>query len=312
MKRSAGIVPLASWIDDWGRWLLRTYFIGSMICLVCYSGLTLVADFPGPYWVAVLLAAAIVPLLFVIVGLVHRLRLFRQGTLRVVPVDLQPRGGLAGAISQMRWLLATLGVFAAWPAFYFLASQLGQLTPPMVFDFAIDDRIPMMTQLSPIYVTIYWFFIMPALYGRGREHFWPLLKAYATLMVVCSAVFILLPVAFPREPLPIRHLGDWALAIVRGLDPPTNCFPSSHCAVAILSALALRTMHPPGHLPGLALALSICVATVLTKQHYVVDSLAGMLLGLGVYLYFFQPLVRQRLQEALRGTARAWVQKTLR
>ncbi|MBM4318378.1 MAG: hypothetical protein FJ125_00080 [Deltaproteobacteria bacterium] len=299
MGRSGCCVSLASWIDDWGRWLLRTYFTGSIICLVGLCGLLLLMDFPGPYWLAVILATLIVPLLFLVTGLAQRLGALRRGELVVVPVDQQPRPGWRGALSQLRWLLATLAMFAAWPGFYFLASQLGQLSPPTVFTFALDARLPMLSQLTLIYVTMYWFFILPALYGREQEHFWSLLRAYAALMVVCSAVFVLFPVAFPREPLVVRHLGDWTLAIVHGADPPINCFPSSHCAVAILAALAMRDIHPPGQLPALALALGICLATVFTKQHYVVDTLAGMLLGGGAYLYFFRPGLRQRLRQTI-------------
>jgi membrane-associated phospholipid phosphatase len=38
----------------------------------------------------------------------------------------------------------------------------------------------------------------------------------------------------------------------------------------------------------MAVTLGICVATVLTKQHYVVDTLAGILLGGAAYYHFFR------------------------
>lgn len=293
-------VPTATWIDDWGRFVLRTYFIGSMSTLTFWTLLGLVTDFPGPYVLALLLAAVIVPVICVAVGLPFRLRAIRQGRHRPRPVDPETGPGVRGVLSQMRWFLATLAMFGAWPGFYFVASKVGALQPPTQFHFELDARLPMVTAFAPIYITIYWFFIFPALYGQGRDHFWPLLKAYGTLMLVCSAVFVIYPVEFPRDPLVVRSLGDWALQIVHGADPPINCFPSSHCAVATLSALALRDVRPSVYPFGVALAAGICVATVLTKQHYVVDTLAGIALGGGAYIHFFKPQVLRRVLEVFQ------------
>jgi membrane-associated phospholipid phosphatase len=300
VAKSQQQIPMATWIDDWGRWFLRTYFIGSILTLVSFSLMTLAAEFPGPSILALLMAAVIVPLAFVGASLPGRLRAIRQGTYLPEPVDPVTGPGLLGQLSQMRWLVATLLMFGAWPGFYFVASKIGALQPPTQFHFEIDRRIPMVTALAPIYITIYWFFIFPALWGRGRAHFWPLLSAYGSLMVVCSTVFVIYPVEFPRDPLVVRHLGDWALQIVHGADPPINCFPSSHCAVATLSALALRDVHPPARFPGMAVALGICVATVLTKQHYLIDTLAGILLGGGAYYHFFKAPRYRRIIEVFQ------------
>jgi membrane-associated phospholipid phosphatase len=291
-------IPLASWIDDWGRWLLRSYFIGSLSCLCGFMLITLVTDVPGPRWFAVLLAALFVPLAVILGSLVLRLRAWRRGELTVVPVDPEPGRGWLAQISQMRWLIATVLMFGAWPAAYFLASRLSGLRESVQFHFAIDQRIPLRTELAPVYAGIYWFFIFPLLYGRGRAYFWPLLRAYGSLIAICATVFILYPVVYPRDPLVIRHMGDWTLAVIRGADPPTNCFPSSHCAVAVLSALALRRIHPPAGFFGIAFALGICVATVLTRQHYLIDTLVGIVLGVAAYLYFLRPELRGKLRAA--------------
>lgn len=292
-----------SLVDDWGRWLLRTYFLGSIMTMVSYSLLTLVTDFPGPYPVALFLAAVGVPLVFVTVGLVLRLRARAEGRLHIEPVDPDAPPGLLGNLSQMRWLLATIAMFGAWPGFYFVASKLGGLQEPVVFHFRVDSEIPRITALAPVYSTIYWFFIFPALYGRDPRHFRALLGSYAALMVICSAVFIAYPVIYPREPLVVHTLGDWALAIVQGADPPTNCFPSSHCAVATLSALALREIRPSAFPAAMALALAIVVGTVLTKQHYLVDSVAGVALGVGAWAGTFHAGLTERVRTALGARA---------
>jgi membrane-associated phospholipid phosphatase len=288
--------PLASVIDDWGRWFLRSYLGGSLATLGAFTLISFGHDVPGPRWLNFLTAAVIVPVVTVVVSLVFRLRALRRGRLVITPVDADPAPGWRGNVSQARWLLATLAMFVAWPAFYTAASKLGALSEPVRFSFAIDRQMPFRTEFSMIYSGVYWFFIFPALFGKGMALFWPLLRAYATLMVVCSAFFILYPVDYPRDPIVVRTLGDWTLSVIHRFDPTNNCFPSTHCAVSMLSALALRDMNRKAWYPGLAVALGICLATVMTRQHYLVDTLAGMALGSGAYLYFFRPELRQRLR----------------
>ena len=292
-------VPVASVVDDWGRWFLRSYMARSVGCLAAYTVITLFHDIPGPRILQLLGAALFVPLATILVSLVFRLRAYRAGTLEITPVDSNPPPGWRGHASQLRWLIATLAMFAAWPGFYFVASQLGGIREPVQFHFEIDRQIPLRTEFAMIYSAIYWFFIFPALYGTGKAMFWPLLRAYATLMVVSSAFFTLYPVEYPRDPLIVRTLGDWNLAIIHRLDPPINCFPSSHCAVAMLAAFGLREVNPKAWYPGLVVALGICLATLMTRQHYLVDTLAGMTLGTGVSLFFFRPALRERIRSLI-------------
>ena len=48
MDRASTDVPLASKIDDWGRWFMRTYFVGSVSTLSFWTLMVLVGvDFPG-------------------------------------------------------------------------------------------------------------------------------------------------------------------------------------------------------------------------------------------------------------------------
>ncbi|MBI5500126.1 MAG: phosphatase PAP2 family protein [Deltaproteobacteria bacterium] len=302
-ERPARAIPLASWIDDWGRWLLRSYFTGSLACLCSFTAINFFTDVPGSRLMNALTASLFAPLAWILTSVVLRLRRWRRGELCVTPVDAVTGPGWLGQISQMRWLIATVLMFGLWPGAYFVANQLAGFREPVQFHFAVDQRIPMRTELSMVYVGIYWFFIFPLLYGRGRELFWPLLRAYGTIMAICAACFILYPVEYPRAPLVVRHMGDWTLALVHGADPPTNCFPSSHCAVAIFAALGLRRIRPSAALPGFGVALGICVATVLTRQHYLIDTVAGMALGIGVYLYFLRPRLETSLAPA--GAARA-------
>ena len=87
------------------------------------------------------------------------------------------------------------------------------------------------------------------------------------------------PAAFPQENL--------LTALVAGLyriDTNTNVFPSVHVLGSIGAALAVRDCRGPAGKPLLragtaVLAAAVCLSTVFSKQHSVLDVLGGLLLG---------------------------------
>lgn len=288
-------IPWPVLVDDWGRFIVRSYLGGSIACLTLFALITFRVEVPFPRWLSVLFAGLFVPLLFVGVGLLFRLRALRRGALVITAVDPDASPGWRGVLSQMRWLVATFVLFGVWSGGYFLTNHVVHLQEPTPLYFDLDAGLPRYSQFSLIYLTVFWFFLFPLLFGREKERFWPLLRAYGAVLAVCFTIFAVFPVEYPREPLVVSHLGDWTLGVIQGADPPRNCFPSSHCAMATLAALALWDRNPRLGLLGVTLAGAIAVATVLTKQHYVIDVVAGTVLGGAAYLHFLKPQLARKL-----------------
>lgn len=125
--------------------------------------------------------------------------------------------------------------------------------------------------------------------GRaGRRLFWTL----AICAAVTSVAFIAWPTTYPRElyPLPagtsatLREFAD-----LRDTDSPSNCFPSLHVALAWGLALNWAGWLRRGGSPRAAVlpivwAVAVSIGTLTTKQHYVVDVPAGLLVGVGAFL----------------------------
>jgi hypothetical protein len=63
------------------------------------------------------------------------------------------------------------------------------------------------------------------------------------------------------------------------LDPPMNLFPSLHLALAVLAALAAWCVDRSLGLLALAWTACIAVAVCTTKQHFVADAVAGVVLA---------------------------------
>ena len=95
----------------------------------------------------------------------------------------------------------------------------------------------------------------------------------------------------------------WGLRFLYGADPPYNCFPSLHVAHSFVSALTCWRVHR-----GVGIGTGICaslvaLSTLLTKQHYVLDVIAGVLLASIAYAVFLRGYPRDAVPEPDRRLA---------
>ncbi|HEV7734531.1 MAG TPA: phosphatase PAP2 family protein, partial [Candidatus Binatia bacterium] len=73
-----------------------------------------------------------------------------------------------------------------------------------------------------------------------------------------------------------------ALRFLYAVDPPVNVFPSFHAALAWIVAHHFQPTSPYLRWAVRIWMASICLACVLTKQHFAADVAAGLLLAIGV------------------------------
>ena len=166
--------------------------------------------------------------------------------------------------------------------FAVLEDPLGvpRIMPVTVF----DDWLPFSPLAFPVYVSL-WFYVslVPALMGSLRALLW--FGVWITAMCACClGIFWLFPTAVPEAGI------DWSLhpqmALIKGIDPGGNACPSLHVASAVFTAFwlerVLRDIDAPRacHGANRALCLLILWSTVATRQHVVLDVVAGVVVGL--------------------------------
>lgn len=128
--------------------------------------------------------------------------------------------------------------------------------------------------------------------------------AYAALYAVGTPMWILYPVGVPRPPVPIVDLWTYGVGLVRFVDPPGNCMPSMHVALAVVAALVVyRHDRKVGLGLGVAAGL-IWWSTVAIRQHYATDGLVGGLLAIVADKLAFD--VRPLPASAFLPLPRAW------
>jgi len=112
--------------------------------------------------------------------------------------------------------------------------------------------------------------------------------SYLILLFLSAAVFLAFPVEVAR---PEIVGGGWLNGLVSlfySLDLPYNAFPSIHASYTFLVGLfSWRYMKKFRVAIGLLVFL-IIISTLTFKQHYLLDTLAGIILSMGVYFLFFR------------------------
>lgn len=183
------------------------------------------------------------------------------------------------------WWLWSFGgaiMFGLWSGGYFLVGMLTDSNTVHYIEPVFDAFVPFKPYWVFIYLGVYPMFLVPFLYAKSTGTLIRTIVGYLTLMAISYSVFMAWPVAFYDRPVlgqPPADYARWVLSIVYGQDPPWNCLPSTHCAMALLSALAIYETGRGMGIWALLSALGIGVSTLFTKQHYAIDVLVGYLLA---------------------------------
>jgi membrane-associated phospholipid phosphatase len=167
-------------------------------------------------------------------------------------------------------------------------AKLWSEDPSMLPLTALDRAIPFVPETVWIYGTVTWACLVAWLLVPNAIEARRLYLSIAVSTAVCTLAFIAFPTTFPRELYPLEPASASAreLLDLRSADDPDNCFPSLHVALAWSVALSFRreTHGPWLVIAALVWAALVSVTTLTTKQHYVADVPAGLLVGVGAVL----------------------------
>jgi membrane-associated phospholipid phosphatase len=161
----------------------------------------------------------------------------------------------------------------------------------------VDNILPLVPAWALVYGALYGFLILlPVFVVQQPDLIRRTVWAYLLVWLTSYLVFLALPTVAPR---PARVMGDgfavWGLRFLYAADPPYNCFPSLHVAHSFVSALACYRVHRPlGVFAGICASL-VAVSTLFTKQHYLADVLAGVLLAAVAYVVFLRGHARSAM-----------------
>ena len=154
---------------------------------------------------------------------------------------------------------------------------------------AADRLIPFMPDAVYPYESLWLLMPVAPWLMTKQEDLNAYFRAMSSIILIGLVTFLLYPTSGPRPVAPGAANGLY-LGLVR-VDSALNAFPSLHAAFAVFSALCCQPVLASMGDRGLLRAfmwfwvLAILAATLLTKQHVVLDLVGGSLLGAAGYLY---------------------------
>ena len=202
----------------------------------------------------------------------------------------------AGGRRSFLWkLLLLLPILAALTLYRVIGHNAHTFDPIWIVKLPIDDLIPFVASFA--YAYFFWYiysygtiFLLFALPGAGRSYRRYTLSMAVTLAIALG-VFLAFPTHMVRPEILGNSLADDMMRLVFSVDPPYNCLPSIHVAFSVLTLLELeellsrssgipRALTLVLRLANGAVAVLICLSTLLVKQHYSPDLFAGIAVAL--------------------------------
>lgn len=149
---------------------------------------------------------------------------------------------------------------------------------------ALDMWIPFWPPAVAVYFGsyIFWLICYLLLARQGKREAYHFFLSESLAKLVCMAFFLVLPTTNTRPLVEVDGIWNQLMIFLYSIDAADNLFPSIHCLESWLCFIGIRRRRgTPAwfqRFSGIA-AILICASTLLTKQHVIVDVVAGILLA---------------------------------
>lgn len=149
---------------------------------------------------------------------------------------------------------------------------------------SVDTAIPFLPWTISVYFGcfLFWFAMYRLIARLPREQADRFFCANLLGKVVCLVVFLLFPTAIRRPDVNGITAWDTFVRFLYWIDPGDNIFPSLHCMIAWLCWVGVRgnkQVPLPWRISALIMAVLVCLSTLTTRQHVILDVFGGILLS---------------------------------
>lgn len=169
---------------------------------------------------------------------------------------------------------------------FYVGAQLNLFQDPVAPPaLELDQQLPFLPESVWLYNSQFVFMASTLWFTRDDERLDRACYGILLGTVLAFLIFSVYPTEMPSRPI-IDGQGLTAMLwqALYSVDKPSNCMPSLHCCLALIGALSISSR---GRLFTVGAGLwagAIAFSTLVTKQHVVLDVLAGLSLGLLSYL----------------------------
>ena len=187
--------------------------------------------------------------------------------------------------------------FCVTSALYFLVQFA--VSHSYSFMTPLDKLIPFVPEFIWIYHTLIPVIIITTIFSMERRTvFFNTILALSFSVLILTTCHILFPSFYPRQEIPSGSISLWLVNVTRTVDAACNTFPSGHVTFSWILYLCISDAERIKRTKWLRLtyllwATLIALSTLVLKQHYIFDVVAG--LGLAWLSVMVAKKVRSRI-----------------
>jgi membrane-associated phospholipid phosphatase len=181
---------------------------------------------------------------------------------------------------RLFWLVIILALLVIYFPINRLAKGGWALSLP------IDKFIPLYPPALIPYLTgtlLFVAFPIWASFYSKKNEFEAYIISFFTATIISYIIYLTLPTFVIRPEVHSQDYFSKAIVFLYQNDYPHNAAPSGHAFYTLISFLYIKRWFPKVQLISLIIALLIIASTLLTKQHYVLDVISGLILGVIAY-----------------------------
>ncbi|MBQ9341798.1 MAG: phosphatase PAP2 family protein [Lachnospiraceae bacterium] len=148
----------------------------------------------------------------------------------------------------------------------------------------LDNAIPVISWTATIYLASFLFWIVNYAIGimQNKNVAYHFLSSDFFAKFCCLIIFLAIPTTNIRPEISATGFFDKVLLFIYSMDPADNLLPSIHCLTSHFCCIAVRNNEriPKWYkIFSHIFAVMIYISTLTTKQHVLIDVLAGVLLA---------------------------------
>lgn len=196
-----------------------------------------------------------------------------------------------------------VALFSIIPLYLYIGSLVRGRTL-YVPELILDRALPVEPAWSLVYGSLFLAALLPVFVVHQQELVRRTINAFLAIWLFSYVCFLAYPTVGPR---PEGYVGEgfaaWGLRFIYSADHRYNCFPSLHVAQCFLAALACHRVHRGVGGVACVWAFLVGVSTLYTKQHYVLDAVAGAVIGYVAYAVFLRSYPYEAVPEVERRLA---------
>lgn len=147
-----------------------------------------------------------------------------------------------------------------------------------------DKRVPFRPEWVLVYIICFAFWIVNYILitREGKEEWFKFAVGDYLSRLICGIFFFLTPTTNVRPEVVGDGIIETLMRFIYSMDAPTNLFPSIHCLVSWMCFIGIRRSKKVPFwykVFSCVFAILVFISTQYTKQHYILDVFAGVLIA---------------------------------